>query len=232
MKNKITGAIIVAAGEGVRSKSTVPKQYLKFGHKMVLEKNIENFIKEPLIDFVVVVINEKHKALYKKAIAKISSSKLLTPCYGGETRSHSVKNGLKMISNIGCKKILIQDGARPFTNSKIIKNCIEGLDQFDVVFPGIKISDTIYIEKNKKGRKTIDKLGPNRDSLIRAQTPQAFHFDYIYERHLNSEEEYTDDVNLAFLDEKKIEIICGSEYNLKITTPEDIKIAEKLFLNV
>ena len=60
----------------------------------------------------------------------------------------------------------------------------------------------------------------------------AIKFDYIYERHLSSEEEYTDDVNLAFLDEKKIEIICGSEYNLKITTPEDIKIAEKLFLNV
>ena len=51
-------------------------------------------------------------------------------------------------------------------------------------------------------------------------------------RAVSSEEEYTDDVNLAFLDEKKIEIICGSEYNLKITTPEDIKIAEKLFLNV
>ena len=81
MENKITGAIIVAAGEGIRSKSTVPKQYLNFGHKMVLEKNIENFIHEPLIDFVLVVINEKHRALYNKAIAKISSSKLLTPCY-------------------------------------------------------------------------------------------------------------------------------------------------------
>ena len=180
MENKITGAIIVAAGEGIRSKSTVPKQYLNFGHKMVLEKNIENFIHEPLIDFVLVVINEKHRAFYNKAIAKISSSKLLTPCYGGKTRTQSVKNGLKTISNIGCKKILIQDGARPFTSAKIIRNCIEGLDQFDVVFPGIEISDTTYIQKNKNNKKTIDKLGPNRDTLIRAQTPQAFHFDYIY----------------------------------------------------
>ena len=149
MENKITGAIIVAAGEGIRSKSTIPKQYLNFGHKMVLERNIENFIYEPSIDFVLVVINQKHRALYEKAIAKISSSKLLTPCYGGETRSQSVKNGLKMIANIGCKKILIQDGARPFTSAEIIKNCIEGLDQFDVVFPGVEISDTTYIQKNK-----------------------------------------------------------------------------------
>ena len=207
MEKKITGAIIVAAGEGIRSKSTVPKQYLNFGHKIVLEKNIENFIHEPLIDFVLVVINEKHRAFYNKAIARIPSLKLLTPCYGGKTRAQSVKNGLKIISNIGCKKILIQDGARPFTSSKIIKNCIEGLDQFDVVFPGIKISDTTYIQKYKNNKKTIDKLGPNRDTLIRAQTPQAFHFDYIYERHLASKEEYTDDVNSAFLDEKKIEII-------------------------
>ena len=232
MEHKITGAIIVAAGEGIRSKSTIPKQYLNFGHKMVLEKNIENFVCEPLIDFVLVVINEKHRALYEKAIAKISSSKLLTPCYGGKTRSHSVKNGLKTIANIGCKKILIQDGARPFTSDEIIKNCIKGLDKFDVVFPGIEITDTIYKQKKENNRKTIDELGPNRDTLIRAQTPQAFHFDYIYGRHLSSEEEYTDDVNLAFLDKKKIDIVCGSEYNLKITTPEDVKIAEKLFLDV
>lgn len=232
MENKITGAIIVAAGQGIRSKSSTPKQYLKFGHKMVLEKNIENFVYEPLIDFVLVVINEKHRSFYEHAIAKISSSKLLTPCYGGKTRSQSVKNGLKMIANIGCKKILIQDGARPFTSNKIIKNCIKGLDKFDVVFPGIEITDTIYKQKKESNRKTIDELGPNRDTLIRAQTPQAFHFDYIYERYLTSEGEYTDDVNLAFLDKKKIDIVSGSEYNLKITTPEDIKIAEKLFLDV
>ena len=79
---------------------------------------------------------------------------------------------------------------------------------------------------------TISKLGPNRDCLIRAQTPQAFRFDYIYKRHRDSNENYTDDVVLAFLDKKKIEIISGSAYNFKITTPEDIKIAEKLFLNV
>ena len=83
-------------------------------------------------------------------------------------------------------------------------------------------------KKEKTKRKTIDKQGPARDNLIRAQTPQAFHFDYIYQKYLKSEKHYTDDVKLAFLDKKKIEVISGSEYNFKITTPEDIKIAEKL----
>ena len=232
MEKKITGVLIVAAGRGVRSKSMVPKQYLQLGNQTVLRKNIENFICEPLIDFVQVVINEKHENFYKEAIAEIASPKLLPSCFGGQTRSESVKNGLEAIANNGCTKILIQDGARPFTSSTIIKKCINGLDEFDVVFPGIKIPDTLYFKKKKNKRETISDLGPNRDSLIRAQTPQAFRFDYIYQRHLDSEEQYTDDVKSAFLDKKKIDIISGSEYNFKITTPEDIKIAEKLFLNV
>ncbi len=232
MEKKFTGALIVAAGTGLRSKSIIPKQYLQFGNKTVLEKNIENFIHEPLIDFVLVVINEEHIKFYKKAIARICSSKLLPTCFGGKTRTESVKSGLKAIANMGCKKILIQDGARPFTSNQIIRNCIKGLDQFDVVFPAIKISDTLYLQRKENNRSTIDELGPNRDSLVRAQTPQAFHFDYIYKRHLTSEEQFTDDVNLAFLDKRKIDIISGSEYNFKITTPEDVKIAEQLFLNV
>ena len=130
---------------------------------------------EPLIDFALVVINKDHIELYKKAIAKIDASKLLPVCFGGKTRSHSVKNGLKAIANIGCKKILIQDGARPFTSNKIIKNCINGLDKFDVVFPGIKIPDTMY-QKKKNDRTTIDELGPNRDSLIRAQNSSSLSF--------------------------------------------------------
>ena len=232
MEKKNTGVLIVAAGKGVRSKSTIPKQYLQFGDQTVLEKNIENFICEPMIDFVQVVINEKHIEFYRKTIAKIDSSKLLPTCFGGKTRSESVKNGLEAIAKNGCAKILIQDGARPFTSSEIIKKCIKGLDEFDVVFPGIKIPDTLYFKKKKNKRETISDLGPNRDFLIRAQTPQAFRFEYIYQRHLDNEEQFTDDVNLAFLDKKKIDIISGSEYNFKITNPEDIKIAKKLFLNV
>ena len=229
MKKKITGVLIVAAGKGIRAKSIIPKQYLNFGNQMVLEKNIENFLDEPLIDFVQVVISEKHLGFYQEAIAKFDSIKLLPICFGGETRSHSVKNGLEAIANKSCTKILIQDGARPFTSSEIIRNCIKGLDKFDVVFPGINIPDTLYIKKKERSRDAISELGPDRDSLVRAQTPQAFRFDYIYKRHNNSSEHYTDDVTLAFLDKKKIGIISGSESNFKITTQEDIKIAQKLF---
>ena len=232
MEKQITGVLIAAAGKGVRSKSVIPKQYLCFGDQTVLKKNIENFIYEPLIDFVLVVINKKHIRFYEDAIVNIHSPKLLPTCFGGETRSQSVKNGLKAIKNRGCTKILIQDAARPFTSSTIIKKCIKGLDNFDVVFPGVRIPDTLYIKKLENNRDTISELGPDRNSVIRAQTPQAFRFNYIYNRHMDNEEQYTDDVNLAFLDKKEIDIISGSEYNFKITTPEDILIAEKLFLNV
>ena len=155
MEKKITGVLIAAAGKGVRSKSIVPKQYLQFGDQTVLEKNIENFTCEPLIDFVQVVINENHVEFYKQTVAKIGSSKLLPTCFGGKTRSHSVKNGLEAIANKGCTKILIQDGARPFTSRDIIKKCVKGLDKFDVVFPGINIPDTIYIKKKGKQERYV-----------------------------------------------------------------------------
>ena len=113
MKKKITGVLIVAAGKGIRSKSTIPKQYLHFGNQTVLEMNLTNFLREPLIDFIQVVINKKHVDFYKEAIGKIDSIKLLPFCFGGNSRSHSVKNGLEAIANKDCTKILIQDGARP-----------------------------------------------------------------------------------------------------------------------
>jgi 2-C-methyl-D-erythritol 4-phosphate cytidylyltransferase len=232
MKKNLTGAIIVAAGKGKRTKAPIPKQYLKFGQKTILGKNIENFINQSLIHFVLVVIDKDHTDFYQDVIEKINSTKLLPRCFGGKTRSESVKNGLMAIKNIGCTKILIQDGARPFTSSDLIKKCINGLDSFDVVFPGIQIPDTLYKKQIIKNNVTIRALGPDRDTLIRAQTPQAFHFDYIYQRYASRDQDYTDDVTLAFLDKKNIDIVDGSEYNFKITTPEDVQIAEKLFLNV
>lgn len=232
MKKNLTGVLIVAAGYGNRAKSMIPKQYLKFGEKTVLGKNIENFIKEPLIDFVLVVIGKDHTSLYEKVIAKINSPKLLPSCFGGATRSQSVKNGLKAIKEMDCKKILIQDGARPFTSGELIKKCINRLEYFDVVFPGIEVPDTLYKKTDKDSGITISDIGPDRSSIIRAQTPQAFHFDYIYQRHESYNHDYTDDVRLAFLDKKKIDIVTGSIFNFKITTPEDIQIAKKLFLDV
>ena len=229
MEKKFTGALIVAAGKGIRSKSIVPKQYLHFGHKYVLEKNIENFIYEPLIDFVVVVINEDHLEFYEKAIAKINNPKLLPRCFGGKTRSQSVKNGLKAISEIGCKKILIQDGARPFTSNEIIKKCIKGLDNFDVVFPAIKIPDTLYVEVKKNNLSTIDALRHNRDSLIRAQTPQAFHFDYIYRTHMNCDQHHTDDVNLALIDKKKSILFLAASIILKLQLQRILKLQRNFF---
>jgi len=229
MEKKFTGALIVAAGKGIRSESIIPKQYLHFGHKNVLEKNIENFIDEPLIDFVIVVINKDHLEFYEKAIAKINNPKLLPKCFGGKTRSQSVKNGLKAISEIGCKKILIQDGARPFTSNEIIKNCIKGLDNFDVVFPAIRIPDTLYVEVKKNNLSTIDALRLDRDSLIRAQTPQAFHFDYIYKTHMNCDQHHTDDVNLAKKKKKKSILFLAVSIILKLQLQRIFKLQRNFF---
>ena len=230
---KKTAVLIVAAGSGLRAKSTEPKQYLKIGRQYVLERTLENFINNKMVDYITVVINENHTSLYNSVCSKFTSKKLLPHCNGGETRSESVRKGLISISAYEVEKVLIHDAARPFTSQKIIEECIKGLDQYDVVLPGIRVTDTLW-KKNKSNTQQnfVIGFGPDRDTLVRAQTPQAFNFKYILELHKNNHESFSDDVYLAFQDSVKINIIEGSEKNFKITTQEDIRLAEDLMKNV
>tara|TARA_X000001036_G_scaffold405591_1_gene413695 strand:+ start:2484 stop:3188 length:705 start_codon:yes stop_codon:yes gene_type:complete len=230
---KKTAVLIVAAGSGLRTKLTTPKQYLKIGRKYVLECAIENFINNEMVDYISVVINENHTSLYSSVSSKFNSKKLLPHCHGGITRSESVQKGLISISTYEIEKVLVHDAARPFTSKKIINECIKGLDYYDVVLPGIGVTDTLW-EKNKSKpqQNFVVGVGPDRDTLVRAQTPQAFNFKYILELHKNNKSAFSDDVYLAFQDSKKINIIEGSEKNFKITTQEDINLAEDLMKNV
>tara|TARA_B100001250_G_C19794472_1_gene788124 strand:- start:645 stop:1349 length:705 start_codon:yes stop_codon:yes gene_type:complete len=230
---KKTAVLIVAAGEGLRAKTTTPKQYLKICGKSILEHTIANFIKVSRVDFILVVINEKHFKLYKKSTSKIDSKKLLPSCLGGSTRSESVKKGLFNLVNYKIDKVLIHDAARPFASKQLIESCIAGLDNYDVVLPGINVTDTLWEKSMAKSEPMfVTDKGPNRDNLIKAQTPQAFNFNYIFEKHKNNKESLPDDVYLAFQESKKINIIEGCIRNFKITTPNDISLAKELIRNV
>ena len=230
---KKTAVLIVAAGSGRRAKSAKPKQYLSIGKKYVLECTLENFISLELVDYIAVVINKNHNTLYTSVSSKFSSKKLLPYCVGGTSRSESVRKGLMSIKKYEIDNVLIHDAARPFTSRQLIEKCIKELDEYDVVLPGVKVTDTLW-EKNKTLSKTdfVTGLGPDRDSLVRAQTPQAFNYKYILERHKKNKESFSDDVYFAYLDRKKIYIIEGSSRNFKITTPEDIELAKDLMKNV
>ena len=131
------------------------------------------------------------------------------------------RNHIKLKDNPS--KVLIHDGARPLVSKKIIKKVINKLENFDAVLPCINFNDTIWkIEKDQFNLLT------NRTSYFKAQTPQGFKFNKIFKAHLNNDETWAyDDIYLAKKNNFKITKVLGSEFNIKITKPEDLQIAER-----
>ncbi len=224
-----SSVIIVAAGNGTRFKGKIPKQYVKIKNDTILNMTVRKFINLDQIRYIQPVINIKHENIYNKTIKNLKSlknfKKILPPCFGGNERSISVKNGLIAISKLkdNPNKILIHDAARPFISEQIIKNVINKLDHCDAVLPCINIVDTVWkIEKN------VFKFLTNRTSYYRAQTPQGFNFKKILKAHLKNSETWAyDDIYLANKNNFKIMQILGSDFNIKITKPEDLEIAER-----
>ena len=224
-----SSVIIVAAGKGTRFKEKIPKQYVDLGNESIINLTIKKFLNMKEIKYILPVINKKHIKFYNKSINKLNDSKsfkkILPPCFGGNERCISVRKGLKTISKLkdNPSKVLIHDGARPLVSKKIIKEVINKLEKFDAVLPCINFNDTIWkIEKDQFNLLT------NRTSYFRAQTPQGFKFNKIFKAHLNNDEKWAyDDIYLARKNNFKITKVLGSEFNIKITKPEDLQIAER-----
>ena len=224
-----SSVIIVAAGKGKRFKEKIPKQYVDLGYESIINLTIKKFLNMKEIKYILPVINKKHIKFYNKSINKLNASesfkKILPPCFGGNERCISVRKGLETISKLkdNPSKVLIHDGARPLVSKKIIKKVINKLENFDAVLPCINFNDTIWkIEKDQFNLLT------NRTSYFRAQTPQGFKFNKIFKAHLNNDEKWAyDDIYLARKNNFKITKVLGSEFNIKITKPEDLQIAER-----
>ena len=224
-----SSVIIVAAGKGNRFKEKIPKQYVDLGYESIINLTIKKFLNMKEIKYILPVINKKHIKFYNKSINKLNASesfkKILPPCFGGNERCISVRKGLETISKLkdNPSKVLIHDGARPLVSKKIIKKVINKLENFDAVLPCINFNDTIWkIEKDQFNLLT------NRTSYFRAQTPQGFKFNKIFKAHLNNDEKWAyDDIYLARKNNFKITKVLGSEFNIKITKPEDLQIAER-----
>ena len=209
--------IILAAGDGKRLKTSIPKPFNKINNKYLIEHSIEAFKSFNEIKKIIIVYNKKHK----KYLYKLNFKKVLK-ITGGRTRQESTFIALKRIRKFNCKKVLIHDAARPNVSKTIIKSVILKLKKNDVVVPIINIHDAVKIkEKNK----IINSL--SKKNLTLAQTPQGFSFDKIYKKHLeNISKNIEDDVTLFNENKKKISIVRGSKNNFKITEIEDLKMFE------
>ncbi|MFH1612345.1 MAG: 2-C-methyl-D-erythritol 4-phosphate cytidylyltransferase [bacterium] len=219
MKNKKKiSVIIVAAGQGKRVGKNIPKQFLKIGNKTILDYTLEVFNNFLLIDEIILVTRSPLLSQQNKIKQKFIKIKAVVE--GGKTRQDSVFCGLmKMSMDIGI--VLIHDGVRPFVSKNIIKEVIIGAQKYKACIPAISVKETL---KESTSFQIIKKT-LNRDNFWLAQTPQSFEKNLIINAYNQANKEKfiaTDDANLLERLGKKIKIIKGDIFNIKITTKEDL----------
>ena len=222
-KQKYT-AIVLAAGSGKRMNSKVHKQYLIIQDRPVLYYSLKAFEDSAVDEIVLVVGKGEEKFCRKEIVDKYGISKVKAIVEGGKERYHSVFEGLKQTSD--ADYVLIHDGARPFVNQDIIRRCMQEVQKYQACVVGMPVKDTIKIADEEGYAKQT----PDRKNVWMIQTPQTFSYALIYEAYeemLKTEDTaITDDAMvLERIKGKKSKLIEGSYRNNKITTPEDLLIA-------
>lgn len=213
-----TIAIILAAGNGSRFISDIPKQYSIIDGDTLLNQTIKKFIEIEEIDSIKIAISESHIDLYQSTI--ISHPKILPYCIGGKTRKDSSYLALKSIEDLDPLKVLIHDAARPYIDKQIVLDILNKLPEFDAVDLGTPVTDTIKTFNLENGSRNISCL--NRDDLYATQTPQGFMYAKILEAHRKSINVIaTDDISLMLSNQYNVCCVAGTPSNIKITYSND-----------
>ncbi|MBN1999505.1 2-C-methyl-D-erythritol 4-phosphate cytidylyltransferase [candidate division KSB1 bacterium] len=219
-------AIIVAAGSGKRIGGRLPKQFLSLLGKPILQHTLEKFqVCDDINKIVLVAPQDMCSELPGVCREQWHIEKLSRVVPGGAERPDSVWAGLSALDHTD-GYVLIHDGVRPFIRVEKIVEIVAAVKKYDAVVVGVTPNDTIKIIKGQFAVET-----PARNSLVQVQTPQAFHVDLIkkaYTRAFRDGFVATDDAALVERMGKGVFLVRGDHLNFKITSPEDLKIAEML----
>lgn len=220
-------AIILAGGKGKRMGYPISKQFIELKGKPIIYYTIKKFSENKNIDNIIIVLPSDEIEYFKENILEKYSLNVTKIVEGGSERQDSVYNALKSIEDTDTDIVLIHDGARPFISNKIIDDGIKYANIYGACAPGVMPKDTIKI-KNKDNF-SIDT--PNRVNLVSIQTPQVFKFNEILECHQKikiSKEVVTDDTMVVEKYGYNVYLYDGEYTNIKITTPEDLILGERL----
>jgi 2-C-methyl-D-erythritol 4-phosphate cytidylyltransferase len=220
-------ALIPAAGMGKRMGASINKQYLQLKGMPVVARTLSIFEQSPLIDAVYLVIPaEEISYCQKHVVDEYGFKKIAAIVPGGKERQNSVLNGLKAMREVAADDdvVLIHDGVRPLITENMLRDSIHVARNHDGALVAVQVKDTIKTVHNGTVCGT-----PPRESLWQAQTPQSFRFGKIFHAHLAAEQEGfagTDDSSIIERIGGEVHIIQGHYRNIKITTPEDMILAE------
>jgi 2-C-methyl-D-erythritol 4-phosphate cytidylyltransferase len=220
-------AIIVAGGKGIRMGAATRKQYLLLAGKPIVCHTLEVFDACPCIkEIYLVVPPDDLDTCFEKWVSSLSLHKRIHLVAGGLERQNSVYLGIQAVSGQRCEIVVIHDAVRPFVSTRIIEDCVEEARVSGACIVGMPAMETAKLVNGDQVERTLD-----RNSIWMAQTPQAFNLDLIRTAHESANLEGfmgTDDAMLIERLGHKIRIIPGSRLNMKITTPEDLALAEGL----
>ena len=226
-------AIVLAAGRGSRMKSSVKKQYLDLNGRPVLYYSLYAFEQSDLVDEILLVTGEEQIEYCRKEIVeKFGFTKVKDILAGGKERYESVYNGLCRAAMRNEKQdgvVLIHDGARPFVDGRIIERAYHAAVTYDACVAGMPVKDTIKLADAEGFAETT----PDRSRVWMVQTPQAFDMKLVKKAYdLMMREGLTQVTDDAMVVERMlkhpVKLVEGSYNNIKITTPEDLPIAEEL----
>jgi 2-C-methyl-D-erythritol 4-phosphate cytidylyltransferase/2-C-methyl-D-erythritol 2,4-cyclodiphosphate synthase len=206
-----TAVIIVAAGRGLRAGGDIPKQWQDLAGRPLLMHTLQAFAG---MERLVVIHPDDRARAEALGVAWVA---------GGESRSASVRAALAALVGRGFDRVLIHDGARPLVSSVVIGRVLAALDRSPGAAPALPVSDALWVGEGGQVTGTRDRTG-----LLRAQTPQGFHFDAIVAAYANHPGDAADDVAVARAAGIDIVVVEGDEDNLKVTFPGDLARAEAI----
>lgn len=218
-------ALIPAAGAGRRMGADTSKQYLTLCGQPILVHTLSLFQNHPAIDNILLVAPEDEIVFCRdEIVAPHDFDKVGRIVAGGRERQDSVRNGLRACDAADGDIVLIHDGVRPLLVAELVDASIAAAERTGAALVAVPAKDTIKVVKQGKVLST-----PDRQTLWQAQTPQVFRYDLIASAH---EKAYkvgyhgTDDAQLAEWAGHEVTVVEGDYRNLKITTPEDLMLAE------
>ena len=214
-------ALILAAGQGSRAGTDIPKQFRQIGGKAVLTHSVDVFARHPAVGAVYLVIGAGQQETVR---TMIGDGQVTAIIQGADSRRGSVRAGLEAIAATGgADRVLIHDAARPFLPPSMIDQLLAALEQAPGAFPALPVADTLVKSTDHMAGDIVDRSG-----LYRVQTPQAFHFESIIRAHRawDSSREATDDAQMLREAGHDVLMIPGDERLEKLTYPQDFARAE------
>ena len=215
--------IIVAGGKGLRMGGDIPKQFLPVCGKPVLMRTLEAFHAYDASMRLILVLPVSQQAYWKQLCEVYQFELVHEIANGGETRFHSVKNGLALVEEDGL--VGVHDGVRPFVSQEVITRCYEEAASLKAVIPVIGVVETVR-HLTEGGSETVP-----RDQYKLVQTPQVFDVTLLRRAYQQEYTDlFTDDASVVEALGEKVYLVEGNRENIKLTTPFDLKLAELLCL--